>query len=90
MSRKKADELEKHWTHLSEASTKACAAWEEQNRRFAKMCLGGVDPGILELQRLDAIYAYEAMLDTIVCERGALTMVHSAAEAMKRRPGKQA
>jgi hypothetical protein len=48
--------------------------------------VAGGDPAILEAQRLDAVSAYEAMLDSVTCERGALTLLHEANEAAPKKP----
>jgi hypothetical protein len=76
-----------HLKDREQITLNAIAAWKEQNRRYAQLSVNGGDPAILEAQRLDAVSAYEAMLDSVTCERGALTLLHEANEAApKKKP----
>ncbi len=67
----------------------AIALWEEMNRRFAKLSWQKVSKPILEQARFDATASYEAMLDAIVTERDALTMLDAARKQNPRDPRTQ-
>lgn len=75
-----------HLKSREEITVKAIAEWKEQSRRFAQLCANGGDPAILEAHRLDAVSAYEAMLDSVTCERGALTLLHEINEVASKKP----
>lgn len=77
--------------HLAEREAlteKAIVFWQQQTERVAKLSAARVSWAIIEAARQDAVAAYEAMLDTVVCERTALHLLDAARRAnpTNRRP----
>jgi hypothetical protein len=68
--------------HDREAITARCIKqWEDANRHYTHCLQNGVAEGIVEDARQNAIDHYEAMLDAIYCERGALLLLEAAQKA---------
>lgn len=81
------EQAARHVAQREAITAKAVALWEEQNRRFAQLVFKKVQPAIVDSVRLDAVAAYEAMLDAVTCERTALIMLDAARRGQPRRRG---
>lgn len=70
-----------------EITARAIALWQEKTRRFAQHTLERSDMTVREELRRQAVDAFEAMLDAVHCERGALLLLDASEnDAPKKLP----